>query len=636
MLAKRFALACRALKRNMRHGHEPIVAWLRERNTVINKRENRSTPKARARRSLVRALAVAASLFVTAFGTSAETAPTVRDLAGLWECSRSFGPQLRGPIVIDRTADGWSADLKGRIFPGKPAHGRIEFDFGDGQMFRMQPKGEDGIIKGWWTQARSPLHGYSFITPVDLRAEGKDRLSGEIRPLEDRITFYMPITINEDGKATTYLRSPERNAGRMLKVERVEFTNGEVRLLGFPFGSKEEEIVGRGTVDFENDLMSIYVQRVAQGYEFQRVRPGQSSGFYPRGQPSVPYRYSAPHERADGWPVGTAEDVGISRDAIERFVQMLNDTPITGLSSSDVHAVLIARHGKLVLEEYFHGFDRNTLHDTRSASKSLTSTILGGAIHAGHPISTGTSVYRAMNDGRFPDGLEPRKQAMTVEHLLTMSSGFHCDDNDPNAPGSEDTMQEQRKQPDWYRFALDLPMALDPGEKAIYCSTNPNLLGGVMSRATGRPLEDLFRDLVAEPLGIKRYALNTQPTGEPYMGGGVYFEPRDFMKLAQIMMDGGTWRGRRIVSREWAARATSSLYRIGERGYGYFWWSQEYPYKDRKVRAFYAAGNGGQIAMAFPELKLVICFWGGNYNDPALFIPQRKYIPEYILSAVNR
>jgi CubicO group peptidase (beta-lactamase class C family) len=148
-------------------------------------------------------------------------------------------------------------------------------------------------------------------------------------------------------------------------------------------------------------------------------------------------------------------------------------------------------------------------------------------------------------------------------------------------------------------------------------------------------LEDLFRHLLAEPLGIKHYALNTQPTGEPYMGGGQYYEPRDFLKFGQLMLDGGTWRGRRVVGADWAARAVTPHVHMGDRDYGYLWWSQEYPYRDGSVSAFYAAGNGGQIVMAMPALQLVIGFMGGNYSDPALYIPQRKYVPEYLLPAVT-
>ena len=631
----RLSKACLELKRNMQHGHAPILEWLREREAKAGHVPKRAPSRSRRRRSLLRGFILLGALFLSPAGRAGEPARNVQDLEGLWQSTRSFGPDLCGPIVVQREGTEWRADLKNQIVLGKVENKQIAFDFGDGQSLRLNPEEKKQRLIGWWTQGRSPFHPNSFLTPVELRTEAKNRFSGEISPLEERITFYMPVTVGADKKATTYLCNPEQNAGRSLDVRRIELVDGEVRLLGFPFGSEKEEIVGRGVADLDNDTLSVYVARVGQGYEFQRVRPDQASGFYPRDRPGANYSYAPPPERADGWPVGHVDNVGISREKIERFVQLLIDSPITGLHSSQVHALLIARHGKLVVEEYFHGFDRHTLHDTRSAAKSVTSTLLGAAIQANYSISTTTSVYNVMNGGTAINEVEPPRRDLKVEHLLTMSSGFHCDDSDPKAPGNEDAMQQQGTQPDWYRFTLDLPMVFQPGEKSIYCSGNANLLGGVIARATGHHLEDLFRNLLAEPLGIKHYALNTQPTGEPYMGGGQYYEPRDFLKFGQMMLDGGTWRGRRVVGADWAARAVTPHVHIGDRDYGYLWWRQEYPYRDGSVSAFYAAGNGGQIIMALPALQLVIGFMGGNYSDPALYIPQRKYVPDYLLPAVT-
>jgi CubicO group peptidase (beta-lactamase class C family) len=100
-------------------------------------------------------------------------------------------------------------------------------------------------------------------------------------------------------------------------------------------------------------------------------------------------------------------------------------------------------------------------------------------------------------------------------------------------------------------------------------------------------------------------------------------------------MDGGRWHGSQIVSAEWARRSVEPLTKIGSGMYGYLWWLADYPYRGRTVRAFFAGGNGGQIAMGIPELDLVIAFNGGNYSDAALFIPQRVFVPEDILPAVK-
>jgi CubicO group peptidase (beta-lactamase class C family) len=108
------------------------------------------------------------------------------------------------------------------------------------------------------------------------------------------------------------------------------------------------------------------------------------------------------------------------------------------------------------------------------------------------------------------------------------------------------------------------------------------------------------------------------------------------MKLAQLYLDGGTWNGRRIVSRHWVRRSTEPRFPMGSRAkYGYLWWIMDYPYGGRTVRAFYASGNGGQEAMAIPALDLVIATYGGNYNDAAGLQSLMDLIPHYILPAVD-
>ncbi len=98
-------------------------------------------------------------------------------------------------------------------------------------------------------------------------------------------------------------------------------------------------------------------------------------------------------------------------------------------------------------------------------------------------------------------------------------------------------------------------MAFEPGERSVYCSANPHLLGQVLSRAAGEPLTELIARLFAEPPGIHRYHLPLSPTGAPYLGGGIHWLPRDFLKLGQLYLDGGVWNGWRILSAEFARRA---------------------------------------------------------------------------------
>lgn len=536
-------------------------------------------------------------------------AATGTDLAGVWEAKRRFGPDARGAIVVRHEGTAWTADFIGRVTPVHEERGLLTFSIPEGS-FRARL--DTGGIVGHWTQMPGAI-----VTPVRLHADGAQRWSGEIRPLDNTFTLYMKV--GADG--SVFLHNPERNATIFWGINRFVRDGRSVKL------SRDDKTVLEGTYDQENDTISIFIGGWGGTFDFKRL--SDASAFYARGRKGETYHYRPPLARDDGWPVGTLASEHIDRAGIEGFIQSVIDLPTDSIHTPDIHAVLVARHGRLVLEEYFHGQDRDKLHDTRSAAKSVTSILFGAA-----GLDPSLPVYETL--GATAD--DPRKRAMKAEHLLTMTSGFYCDDNDDNAPGREDTMEEQKEEPDWYRFTLRLPMAYAPGTKAIYCSTNPNLLGAVIARRTGTPLPELFDRLVARPLQFGRYAFWLQPTGEPFMGGGMQILPRDFLKLGQLMLDGGTWHGRRIVSREFVARATSPLFPIGTHGrrYGYLWWAYDVPYRGRNLHAFFALGNGGQTVMTVPDLDLVVVFMGGNYGDaPMLLSKTNPFVPESILPAVD-
>jgi len=158
----------------------------------------------------------------------------------------------------------------------------------------------------------------------------------------------------------------------------------------------------------------------------------------------------------------------------------------------------------------------------------------------------------------------------------------------------------------------------------------------MVGRATGESGLDTFDRLVGGPLRFARYAWPLDPAGHAYGGGGVRALPRDFMKLGQVMLDAGTWHGQRILARDFAARASSPLHDLNGVQYGYLWWNIEYPYKDRALRAFFAAGNGGQAVMVVPALDLVVAIYAGNYSDgPAAIHVQQDLVPSYVLPAVR-
>jgi CubicO group peptidase (beta-lactamase class C family) len=579
-------------------------------------------------------------------------ANSVRELAGLWEARHRFGPDVRGSLLVRQTADGWRAEIAGRTAQAQLSDDSVTFELAGGLgKFQGKFDARRNRIAGHWIQPTTVQYGAPFASPVTLNRAGQNLWRGEVSPLDDAFTFYLLVKPGDDGSVGAFLRNPERNLGRFIRVDHLERVGDTVRLCAADAAGEKGRVLAEGKYDAGSGRLSVYFQTRGETYDFRRVGADETSDFYPRGRPTGSYTYAPPPALNDGWQTASLEEVGISREGIQKFIELLINTPMDSAGAPEIHGVLIARHGKLVLEEYFHGENREKPHDTRSAAKSLAATLTGAAVKAGIPVAASSPVYQVMNGGTLPTGLDRRKEKLTVENLLTMSAGLDCDDADENSPGNEQNLLDQTAQPDYYKYTLDLKMLREPGQKAVYCSVQAHLVGGVLQRAARQTLPVLMQNLIAEPLQISRYYLPLTPTGDVFMGGGMRFLPRDFMKLGQLHLNGGTWNGRRVLTPEWTRRATSHVINMeqtiaynwttqrmetGTRQYGYFWWLENYPYKGRTVRAFMAAGNGGQVVIGIPALDLLIAFYGGNYSDRATFTPQWVYVPQYILPAVDR
>jgi len=256
-------------------------------------------------------------------------------------------------------------------------------------------------------------------------------------------------------------------------------------------------------------------------------------------------------------------------------------------------------------------------------------------MHAGAPLKLSSPVYGVMDSDAAMAEIEAVKRAMTLEHLLTMSSGYYCDDTDDAAPGNEDTMTEQTKEPDYYRYTLRVPLVTAPGINAVYCSASPNLALGMLGRSTGEAPQITFDRLVGEPLQVERYAWILDPLNRPYGGGSVQLLARDFLKLGQLMLNDGSWAGRRILDRDFASAATAPQYHLRNLLYGYLWWIEDLPYKERTMRSYSARGAGGNVVTVVPALDLVVATMAGNYSSRVQITHTGTMVPRSILPAVR-
>lgn len=331
----------------------------------------------------------------------------------------------------------------------------------------------------------------------------------------------------------------------------------------------------------------------------------------PDGRPAS-YVYHPPADLADGLRVASIAHAGLDqRTAIGLVTRVADGT------YPDVHSVLLYRHGRLVLEEYFYGYDRERLHQLRSATKSLVSILVGIAIDRGALAGDGELVIKHLPYGRYANP-DPRKDRLTLRDLLTMQSGLSCDDRDGDSPGNESRVYQTD---DWVKYVLDLPMLDAPGSRGRYCSGNSHVAKQIVEHATGTSLPAFAQEYLFGPLGIApddvRWNVTLDSSNPTF--AQVYLRPRDMLKIGVLFHQQGQWGGRQVISREWVETSTRRWSAIGDQGYGYFWWHQwlNVPTGDgsRRVDMVVATGNGGQKIYLVPSLDAVVVMTGGRYNQ---------------------
>ena len=592
-------------------------------------------------------------LVVALFASQAQPAqPVAADdpLIGIWAYETTFGPALQGELTVKREGSSWRAAIASAESRFTVAGDQVRFAFpGNAGKFRGTLIDNGRALEGFWlqpsgvTEERSDPVGsrQAFATPLELQRTGRDAWRGSVSPLAQRFTLYLLIFRNAEGSLTGAFRNPDFNSNGGASHFRVSREGDAVRFSA-QLEETTPEIVHDAMLASAPDRLRIFWPDVGRVLDLTRRTPAQAAHFFPRPPGEPVYAYRRPPETGEGWRTARASDVGIDEAALKRLVQRLIDADPSVRRPSLIHSLLVARRGKLVLEEYFFGFDRDTPHDLRSAGKTFASVMLGAAMLKGVRVAPETKLYDLLAGmGPFA-GPDPRKSQITLAHLMTHTAGLACNDNDDASPGNEDTMQSQREQPDWWKYALDLPMAHDPGSRYAYCSANMNLVGAALTKASGAWLPEVFDRTVARPLQFGPYHWNLIPTDEGYLGGGSWLRPRDLLKVGQAYLDGGVWNGRRIVDSSWVARSTSPHVAISpattgldaavfpefylEGSDGYAWHSYGVSTGERVYKEYEATGNGGQLLIVVPDFDLVVVFTGGNYRQGGIWSRWRNEI----------
>jgi len=348
---------------------------------------------------------------------------------------------------------------------------------------------------------------------------------------------------------------------------------------------------------------------------------------------------AAPESTHDGWSTTNLESAGISAKLLREMENAIHSGDFKKIGS-----VLIARQGKLAYEGYFDG-DANTLRDTRSATKTITDILVGIAIREKKLKGVDARVLAFLPErARKVQNPDPRKEKITVEDFLTMSSPLECDDWNDASRGNEERMYVVE---DWSQFILDLPIRgrmrlgeqVEPpsyGRYFSYCTGGVFTLSEVLEKVTGTRTDRFAQEKLFGPLGIRDAQWVYSPLNIPQTGGGLRLRSRDLLKMAQLYLSGGSWGGTRIVDESWVRASTQAHARIDDdTEYGYLWWIRSFKSGGKSYPAFYMNGNGGNKVLVFPALDMAVVVTSTNFNTRGMHEQTEKLLTDYILPAVG-
>jgi CubicO group peptidase (beta-lactamase class C family) len=254
----------------------------------------------------------------------------------------------------------------------------------------------------------------------------------------------------------------------------------------------------------------------------------------------------------------------------------------------------------------------------QSASKSVTSMLVGIALRRGEIPGVDVRVMPYFAD--FQTKPDPRRDAMTLRHVLTMTSGIEWDESSFPYTDPRNNCAVMEGKEDWVQYVLDQPMADEPGRKWQYNSGATQLLSYLLKKATGKQVDDYAREFLFDPLGIE-YEWKRTPRGLADTEGGLYLRPRDLAKLGYLFLKDGVWEGKRILPEGWVKDSTARQVELAEGGaYGYKWWIAP-RLRPESPEAYAAHGYGGQLLIVVPKFQLLAVFTGWNIYDRPSLLP---------------
>jgi CubicO group peptidase (beta-lactamase class C family) len=338
----------------------------------------------------------------------------------------------------------------------------------------------------------------------------------------------------------------------------------------------------------------------------------------PAANPPAP---QADYFPTDMWRTSTPEEQGIDSQGIAAMIDKIAQ------ASPYVHSFLLIRNGTLVTEAYFAPIAREHVHLLFSATKSVTSALVGIAIQEGLIKGVDQKVLDFFPEMRVKNP-DKRLGELTIGHLLSMTTGQAAAVS-PNP--------YQKAPVDWVeKFLGNLANAIvyEPGTQFMYTSGGPHTLSAILQKVTGKPTADYAAEKLFGPLGITDYAWLADQNGITFGNSWLRLKPLDMARFGYLYLNNGAWNGRQVVPQAWVEQSTrkhietkgTMLYDAEQDGYGYLWWMNGFG-------GYSAHGYGGQFIFVVPASNLVAVFTSG-FADP-LFDTAYELMKTYIIPAVK-
>jgi len=427
---------------------------------------------------------------------------------------------------------------------------------------------------------------------------------------ENKILLSLEFSETPDGGLAATMSVPDFGTNNQPLTE-LAYENGVLsarleEVSGTLSGSLDEQ-ASRLELELDSELITSKLSLKRDDGEFSgQLIPRRNAA----GEQELDYTYALPEKVDDGWDVSSLADEGLKVALIEDLIRACLD----GKTFPKTDSVLVARNGKLVCEEYFYRQTRDKPHTIQSVTKSVTSMLVGIAAERGEIESVDQLVFSFFPEYRGRKWID-EKYDITLKDILSMGAGLDWDETTYPYTDERNDNVAMNKSDDWFGYVLDKDRAFEPGEKFNYCSGLSILLGGIIKNTTGLYVDEYAEKYLFGPLGITDYSWFKSPKNIYHTGGGLSLRPRDMLKIGQVMLDGGSWNGKRILPEKWVKDSIREHARRDEQiQYGYQWWLHTFKTPKGPVKAAMGKGYGGQFIMIAPTLNLVAVTTALNFK----------------------